>query len=64
MMALEYDNTRTRSSFTLDTPDKVEERSPLELFDELFTKQNGRAMDEAERACLAGILERAQEEQG
>ena len=64
MMALEYDNTRTRSSFTLDTPDKVEERSPLELFDELFTKQNGRPMEEAERACLAGILERAQEEQG
>ncbi len=64
MMALEYDNTRTRSSFTLDTPDKVEERSPLELFDELFTKQNGRPMEEAERVCLAGILERAQEEQG
>ena len=41
LMKLDYDNMRTRSKAVIGGAEDVEEKTPLELFDELYEKQNG-----------------------
>ena len=36
----------------------TEQKSPLELFDELYEKQNNRPMSEAQRAFTAKLIEK------
>ena len=57
MMALRYDNTRTHSQGTVLESGGERERSPLELFDELYERQNGQAMSPEQRAWLEEIIE-------
>ncbi len=46
LMKLDYDNTRTRANSVFTEPEAVRVRSPLEMFSELYEKQNGASMDE------------------
>lgn len=62
MMKLQYDNTRTRAEAQVKGSDDVEHKTPLDLFDELYTLQNGQQMDEAQRALASHLIEQIWEE--
>ena len=57
IMILQYDNARTRHATEIGVAEGVEEKSPLELFTELFSAQNGRDMSEQELACITKYIE-------
>ena len=62
LMKLDYDNQRTRAGISLEGAEEVERRSPLELLEEFYEKQNGQPMGEAQRAFARGWMERIWEE--
>ena len=49
LMRLDYDNTRTRSEMVISAAERVEQKTPLELFEEFYELQNGMAMNEEQR---------------
>lgn len=57
-----YDNARTRALSADFSAGAQEERSPVELFEQLFVMQNGEEMTAAERACLTGMMEKIWED--
>ena len=62
MMKLSYDNTRTRVNQIIDRAEDVRRKSPLELFDELYQKQNNQPMSEEQRMFARELIEAIQEE--
>ncbi len=58
LMKLDYDNLRTRTQTVIDGAEDVERKSPLELFGELYEKQNGAAMSEEQKKFSAELMER------
>ena len=62
LMKLDYDNQRTRAGISLEGAEEVARRSPLELLEEFYEKQNGQPMGEAQRAFARGWMERIWEE--
>jgi exonuclease SbcD len=57
LLELSFDNTRTRSIANVGDSGKVEEKSEIQLFEELFYKQNGREMSEEQRKLAISIIE-------
>lgn len=57
LLQLSYDNTRTRTSQLVDGPGEVPNRLPLELFDELYQKQNNQPMSPVQRAFMQTLME-------
>ncbi len=57
IMRLEYDNRRTRSITQVGSAQQVENLSPLELFDQLYTKQNDRPMSSQQREFAQNLIE-------
>jgi len=55
LMRLDYDNARTRRDQVIEEGGQIRQRSPLELFGELYEKQNNRPMS-PEQAELAARL--------
>lgn len=55
IMSLDYDNRRTAAAARFSGAENVESKTPLELFAELYEKQNGQPMSE-EQAELSGKL--------
>ena len=62
LMKLDYDNTRTRHQMGIAGGTEVERKSPLELFGELFEKQNNRPLSSGEESFLEGLIEKIWEE--
>ena len=62
IMKLSYDNTRTRVNQFIDRAEDVQRKSPLELFDELYQKQNNQPMSEEQRMFARELIEAIQEE--
>ncbi|MDO5378620.1 MAG: exonuclease SbcCD subunit D [Clostridia bacterium] len=58
LLQLLYDNARTRAAAADFSRAALMRREPLELFAELYEKQNGAPMDESRRAYLSGVIER------
>ena len=58
LMKLDYDNTRTRAGGAIDSPEDRRDKSPLELLEEFYEKQNGRPMAEAQRDFARDLMER------
>lgn len=58
VMRLDYDNRRTRSSAGVGDLPQAEELSPLQLFDRLYEKQNGRPLAEEETAFVSALIEK------
>lgn len=56
LMKLDYDNARTRSQTEFTAAEALEKRSPIELFAELFEKQNGAPMDEYQQKYMTGLI--------
>lgn len=64
LMTLDYDNARTRAAGGMSVPAETERRTPLELFEALYTRQNHQPMSEAQRAYIAQLMEQIMEVQG
>lgn len=64
LMTLDYDNARTRAAGGMSVPAETERRTPLELFEALYQRQNHRPMSEAQRAYIAQLMEQIMEVQG
>ena len=57
IMKLEYDNSRTRSNNKIYVINDIEEKSPLELFKELYELQNNQEVSEEQEKYLMDIFE-------
>ena len=61
LMKLTYDNKRTREQQDVTEAENVERRTPIELFEAFYEKQNNAPMSEAQRTfameCIASIWE-------
>ena len=57
LMKLDYDNARTRSQSEITGAVAVEQKSPYNLFNELFLLQNGSEMTEKQSAIIEGFIE-------
>ena len=63
LLKLDYDNARTRAGqWDAQLPD-AKRKSPLELFAELYEKQNGQPMSEEQNNFLRELIEKIWEEQ-
>lgn len=57
IMKLEYDNARTRSNNKLDIVNRIEEKTPLDLFKELYELQNNQEVSDEQEQYLRDIFE-------
>ena len=57
LMKLTYDNTRTRTNQIIEGAVDVQRKSPLELFDELYTQQNNQPMTDEQRQFTQALIE-------
>lgn len=64
LMTLDYDNARTRAAGGMFVPAETERRTPPELFEALYQRQNHRPMSEVQRAYIAQLMEQIMEVQG
>ena len=62
LMKLDYDNTRTRASGSPENAEEEGRKTEMELFAELYEKQNGRPMTEEQRELSLSLMERLKEE--
>ena len=63
LMKLDYDNARTRSGSELGATDDVEQKSPIELFCELYEKQNNQPMSKTQLEFSKQLIESIWEEE-
>lgn len=64
LMTLDYDNARTRAAGGMSVPAETERRTPPELFEALYLRQNHRPMSDVQRAYIAQLMEQIMEVQG
>ena len=64
LMTLDYDNARTRAAGGMSVPAETERRTPLELFEALYQRQNHQPMSEVQRAYIVQLMEQIMEVQG
>lgn len=62
LMVLEYDNARTRAEISAGGADDVSSKTPLQLFCELYKKQNGRPMTDEMHDRVSRLIERIWED--
>ena len=62
LMKLDYDNIRTRSHNLVDGAEEVQQKSPLDLFGELYALQNNQPMSQVQREFALGLIEAIWEE--
>jgi exonuclease SbcD len=58
IMKLDYDNVRTRTRLSVDTDYKAEEKSPLDMFEQLYQKQNNQPMSQEQSDFVSGLIEK------
>ncbi len=58
LMKLTYDNKRTQTTREVSGAERPEERTPLELFRDLYELQNNQPMSEEQEAYLSGLMEK------
>lgn len=57
VIGLEYDNMRTRKNQQIGAAEEVENKSPLDLFDDLYALQNNVKMDKIQREYVQTLME-------
>lgn len=57
LMKLSYDNTRTRSDCVIGTAENIQQKTPVQLFEELYTLQNNQPMNDVQRAYMLELFE-------
>lgn len=63
LMKLDYDNSRTRNTFHLEDAADVEHLSPIELFAELYEKQNNVPMNQEQTNFVQSLMEQLWEDE-
>ena len=63
LMKLDYDNMRTRSNSQITGAQNIEEKSPLELFEDFYEMQNNQPMSEEQRDYISSLIESMWEEE-
>lgn len=63
LMLIQYDNKRTKTQQRVTAAENVRQKSELELFAELFEKQNNMPMNEAQREYMERIIAEIKEVQ-
>ena len=63
IMLLDYDNTRTRSSGQLSAAADMEQKTPVQLFEEFYEQVNGRAMSQEQQEMSRLMIEKIWEEE-
>lgn len=58
LMKLDYDNRRTRENQQIGQVNDIENKSPLQLFQEFYEKQNNQQMSHEQSAFSADLIER------
>lgn len=58
---LEYDNSRTRESRTVEAAEDVEQKLPLTLFEEFYELQNNQPMNRMQKEYITNLLEDVRE---
>lgn len=61
LMKLDYDNKRTRQNTVIRGEDSVENKTPFDLFSELYEKQNNQPMSEEQSEYILGLIEKVWE---
>ena len=56
-MKLDYDNTRTAMNQMINGAEKVEQKSPLELFSEFYELQNNAPMSDEQTGFVSALME-------
>lgn len=62
IMNVAYDNKRTRAKTEIEELEDAEHKSPLDIFGELYEKQNGQPMSGEQTAFMKELIERIWEE--
>lgn len=62
LLKLSYDNTRTRSDRVIQGAVAVAQKTPLQLFEELYELQNNQPMSQEQRLFAQELIESIQEE--
>lgn len=57
LMKLDYDNRRTRMEASVPEAENVEDRTPSELFQDFYEKQNGQPVSEEQLSFLQKLIE-------
>ena len=57
LLKLSYDNTRTRTNQLINGAEDVQQKSPLELFEELYALQNNQPMGDEQRLFTRELME-------
>lgn len=63
IMKLDYDNARTRANLEITGAEDMEQKSPLDLLDELYEKQNNQPMSEEQRDFAQQLIAEIWEEE-
>lgn len=63
LMALDYDNARTRAGLTALSPSGHRQETPIELFSALYQAQNGGPMSEEQTAYMTALFAEIWEEE-
>ena len=63
IMNVAYDNKRTRAKTEIEELEDAEHKSPLDIFGELYEKQNGQPMSGEQTAFMKELIERIWEEE-
>ena len=63
LMKLDYDNQRTRTSGIIDGAADAERRTPLDLLEELFEKQNGHPLSDDQRELSNSLISKIWDEE-
>ena len=58
IMKLDYDNLRTRNGQTITAEEAVEQKRPMELFEELYRLQNNQEMSREQRKFAEEMIEK------
>lgn len=61
LMKISYDNTRTRSRQEIKAAEKIEQKTPMELFGELYRMQNNKDMNEEQFLFAQKLMEEIME---
>lgn len=62
VMKLTYDNTRTRTNQLIEGATDVKQKSPLQLFAELYEQQNNQPMSEVQSLFIQSLIESIRED--
>lgn len=61
LMCMDYDNRRTQGAQEIGATEEVEQKSEIELFEELFELQNNQPMSEVQKDFAKNLIEKLRE---